>query len=136
VIFIWEGAVASLPDLYAVQTLERYKRRLHLNDQALAYWEIHRWALNLMWSLLVRTDYRIDLCVTTRPAEFAQAVARRTEEENWPVRYVFAKSAPDLGRRLASMPDVERVYYGQEDQQFSYGPHGFFISQDVPLTVS
>jgi hypothetical protein len=136
VIFIWEGAVASLPDYAVVKGLEYSKRHLHLWDQAVDYWQIHRWALNLMWSLLVRTDYRIDMCVTARPVEFAKAVARKCEQENWPVRYVFAQSAPNLGRQLASMADVERVYYGLAEQQFAYGPHGFFISPDVPLTVS
>jgi hypothetical protein len=135
-VFIWEGTVASLPDLYAVQTMERYKRRLRRYDAAVDYWEIHRWALNLMWSIMVRTEFRIDVCVTTREPDFARAVARRTEQENWPVRYVFARSAPDLGRQLASMPDVERVYYGLEEQQFTYGPHGFFVSPDSPLTVA
>lgn len=135
IIFVWEG-VATLPDSYTVQILERYKRRLHLWDQALGYWEINGWALNLMWTLLVRTDFRIDMAVTTRQPEFAQAVARKCEAENWPVRFVFAESAPKLGRRLASMPDVERVYYGLPEQRWAYGPHGYFISADVPLTVS
>jgi hypothetical protein len=135
-IFIWEGAVASLPDRWVVQTMESAKRAVKAWDQALGYWEVHPWALNLMWSLLVRTTHRIDICVTTRPVEFAQALARRCEQENWPVRYVFAEAASALGRRLVAMPDVVRVYYGLEEQQFSYGPHGFFVSPTVPLTVS
>jgi hypothetical protein len=136
VIFVWEGAVATLPDYPVVVSIERFKRRLRRWDQALGYWEINRWALNLMWSLLARTDFRIDLAVTTRQPEFAQAVARKCEAENWPVRYVFAEEAPKLGRLLVSMPDVERVYYGLEEQRWAFGPHGYFISPDAPLTVS
>lgn len=127
IIFIWEGAVADLPDAYTVKVLERYKGRLHLWDQAVGYWKIHIPALQAMWQIMVRTDLRIDMCVTTRPPEFAQALSRKVTEENWPIRYVFCESPHGLGRKLPAMPDVERVYYGVEEQRWAYGPHGVFF---------
>lgn len=134
VIFIWEGAVASLPDRYTVRTLERYKRRLFLYDQAVGYWEIHPWCLALMWSLMQRTPWRIDMCVTSRDAGFTKALAARATRENWPVRYVFCDA--ELGRKLPQMPDVTRVYYGDESQRFAYGPQGFHLDPSQPITVS
>lgn len=132
-IFIWEGAVASLPDKRSTYLLEHIKRRMGLFDEAVGHWEVHPWGLAAMWSLLARTQLRIDLCVTSRQPEFAQAVARKAERENWPVRYVFSETAQDLGRRLATMPDVKRVYYGLPEQRFAFGPHGYFFGPGVPL---
>lgn len=136
VIFIWEGAVATLPDRYTVRMLERYKGRLGLYDQAVSYWEISERSLNLMWTLLARTFYRIDLCVTSRGPGFTQAVTKRVEKENWPVEYVYCAQASDLGRSLAHAPDVERVYYGLEQHRWVFGPHGYHIGPDTPLGVT
>jgi hypothetical protein len=127
-IFIWEGAVASLPAGRVVRDLEWIKRRMGLFDAAVKYWEVHSWCLATMWSLMARTDRRIDLCVTTRQPEFAKAVGRRAERENWPVRYVFCESPQGLGRLLPQMPDVDLVYYGLEEQRWAYGPSGYHIT--------
>jgi hypothetical protein len=107
-----------------------------LFDQAMNLWQIQDRTLGLMWSLLIRTDYIIDICVTARAPRFARAVARRSERDNWPVRYVFADTAQRLGRSLAHSPDIHRVYYGLEEHRFSFGPQGYFIGPDTPLTVS
>lgn len=127
IIFIWEGAVAELPDKRAVRAMESLKATMNLWDQALGYWEINDFALQWMWSILARTKLRIDVCVTTRPAGFAQAVARLIDRNNWPIRYVTNQSAGDLGRLLPTMPDVERVYYGREEQRWAYGPQGMLL---------
>lgn len=128
-IWIFEGALASLPDKKMVRNWERVKCNLGLYDQALGYWEMSERAINMMWTLMARSQFRIDLCVTTRPEGFAQAVAKRVEKENWPVRYVFARTAPELGRGLPTMPDVERVVYGLEEQRWAFGPQGYLMSQ-------
>ena len=132
-IWIWEGAVASLPDKKAVRTWEKVKCNVGLWDQAVSYWEVSERGLAWMWAVLARTDYRVDVCVTTRPEGFAQAVAKRVEKENWPVRYVFARTAPELGKGLSTMPDVERVIYGLEEQRWAFGPQGYLLSQPGQL---
>lgn len=119
-----------------IQTLEWLARRTGQFDHAVGYWKPHQHALGLMWSLLARTPLRIDLCVTTRSERFAQAVAHKIEVENWPISYVFASAPEDLGRRLPYSPDAERVYYGLESQRWAYGPQGYFLSRDAPITVS
>jgi hypothetical protein len=129
-IFIWEGAVATLPDGDVIQRIEKVALTTKRWDRAVNYWNVNEHALKWMWAILARTDFRIDVCVTTRPSGFARAVARRSEQENWPVRYVFAEPADLLGRRLSSMADVERVVYGLEEQRWAYGPHGLFLSRD------
>jgi len=93
-------------------------------------------ALALMWSLNQRTPWRIDLVVTTRGPAFTKALSEKVTQENWPVRYVTYDTPQSLGRALSYMPDVQRVYYGLEEQRFAYGPHGFFCGPDTPLTVS
>jgi hypothetical protein len=135
VIFIWEGAVASLPDRYTVRMLERYKERLTLHDQALGYWQVSGRSLGLMWTLFARTFYRIDICVTSRGPGFTQAVSKKILQENWPVEYVYCAQAEDLGRSLAHAPDIARIYYGLEDHRWIFGPHGYHIGPDTPLTV-
>lgn len=111
--------------------MEYAKRRMRLWDAALNYWVLNEDALKTMWSLLARTDMRIDMVVTTRPAGFARALAQRCERENWPVRYVFAQEAAHLGRLLPTMADVDRVYYGLVEQRWCYGPHGVFFSPSI-----
>lgn len=127
VIFIWEGALAHLPDQPGPKTLEAVYRKTGRYDRAVGFWEVHEHGLAVMWTLFQRTPLRIDLAVTTRESGFARAVADLSDHENWPVRYVFAVAAAVLGRRLPQMPDVERVFYGVADQRFAYGPHGFFL---------
>jgi hypothetical protein len=127
IIFIWEGAVAELPDKRAVQAMERLKGALKLWDQALSYWNINSFAIQWMWSMLARTNLRIDVAVTTRPDGFGKAVARLVEYSNWPIRYVFTQPAENLGRMLPTMPDVDRVYYGREEQRWAYGPNGMHL---------
>jgi hypothetical protein len=129
IIFIWEGAVAQLPKKRGVQTMESLKRSMKVWDQAVSYWQINDQAINAAWSLLNTADLRMDIAVTSRPPEFAEAVARLVERQNLPFRYVFSESAQSLGRRLPSMPDVVRVYYGDVDQRWAYGPHGFYFSE-------
>ena len=135
VLFVWEGAVARLPDRRAVQSLEWVKRRAGLYDAAVGYWEPIPRALNLMWSFLARTPYRVDVVVTTRPPEFAEAVERLCDKENWPVYKVHCTSAEKLGRGLVGMPDVYRVYYGLEEQRWAFGPHGVFFGPDTPAGI-
>lgn len=134
-IFIWEGTVAHLPDRPMVRNLEWSKRRLHLWDQAVGYWVLHDIAIKWMWTLLVRTDIRTDVCVTSRSDDFAQAVARRLERDGLPVRYVFADSPNSLGRRLPVMPDVDRVYFGLEHQRWAYGHKGVLLNEAHPHQV-
>ena len=135
VIFIWEGGVATLPDTYTVRMLERYKERLTLHEQALGYWKVSGRSINFMWTLLSRTFYRIDVCVTSRGAGFTQALSQKILQENWPVEYVYHAKATDLGRSLAHAPDIKRVYYGLEQHRWIFGPHGYRIGPDNPLTV-
>jgi len=111
--------------------MEKVKCNLGLWDQALSYWQVRDEAIKWMWSILERTYIRIDVVVTTRPAEFAQALARKCEQENWPIRYVTAESPQKLGRRLSTMPDVKRVFYGLAEQQWAYGPVGYHFGGDV-----
>jgi hypothetical protein len=127
IIVIWEGALAELPDKRAVRAMEMIRVKTKLWGAAMDCWVINEFALKWLWSMLSRSPYRIDMAVTTRPAGFAKAVAERSERNNWPIRYIFAQSAQDLGRMLPTMPDVDRVYYGREDQRWAYGPHGIFL---------
>jgi len=133
VIFIWEGAVATLPDQYTVKTLERYKGRLHLYDQAVRYWRVSPRCINFMWTIMSRTFYRIDLAVTSRGPGFTQAVSKLVQEKNWPIEYVYCAKADVLGRSLAHAPDVARVFYGLDEHRWLFGPQGHHIGSDKPL---
>ena len=129
IIFIWEGTVAELPEKRTVKAMESLKAKMKLWDQALSYWDISDTTVKWMWAILARSNLRIDVCVTTRPPEFAKALARLSERNNWPIRYVFAQSVGDLGRALPAMPDVDRVYYGRINQRWALGPKAVFFPQ-------
>jgi hypothetical protein len=103
------------------------------NRRAVDYWKVRYHALALMWTLWQRTTWRIDLCVTTRSAPFTRALTRKVNDENWPIHFVWNEPAVNLGRRLAVMPDVERVYYGLEEQRFAFGPNGQCLHPDMPI---
>ena len=108
---------------------------MSLFEEAIGYWRIDGKALAWMWAILARTDFRIDLCVTSRETEFARALAHMIERENWPVRYVFAEAPDILGRRLALMRDIERVIYGLDEHRWAFGPHGLHISSAAQVVV-
>lgn len=135
VIFVWEGAVASLPDHRSVQAMEWLACRTGQHSQALKYWKVSGKSLGFMWTLFSRTFFRIDVCVTSRGAGFTKALSKKITQENWPVEYVYHAETNTLGRSLAHSPDVWRVYYGLEGQRWAFGPQGYFISPDTPLTL-
>jgi len=128
-IFVWEGCVAVLPGYGPALQVERYRVKLHQWDRAVRMWQLNELALKWMWTILARTQFRIDMVVTSRPPRFAKALAERIQEENWPVRYVFAMPAAELGRRLPTMFDVERVIYGLEEHRWAFGPHGLHLPE-------
>jgi hypothetical protein len=127
-IFVWEGTVASLPDSRAVRALEWVDCHAGQWRMAVDRWKVDPLALKWMWSIMVRSPFRIDMVVTSRPPRFAKALTAKIEMENWPVRYVFATSADALGRQLPAMPDVERVVYGLEEHRWCFGPQGLSLS--------
>jgi hypothetical protein len=127
VIFVWEGAVASLPDNRATHALEAIKRRMALWNAAVRYWEINPMAVAAMWQIHERTTLRIDLAVTSRGPNFAIAVAKLIQDRNWPVRSIFCETPDSLGRMLPQMPDVDRVYYGMDEHRWALGPRGMFF---------
>ena len=135
VIFIFEGAVATLPDHYTVRMLERYKGRLHLYDQAVGYWKVRERTLQFMWTIMSRTFFRIDLAVTSRGPGFTQAVSRLVQKNNWPIEYVYCAEAQVLGRSLAHAPDVAKVFYALEEHRWCFGPQGYCIGPGKPMVM-
>lgn len=135
VIFIWEGALASLPGHRSIRTVEWLACRTGQHRQALSYWKVSGRSLNMMWTLFARTFFRIDLCVTSRGPGFTEALSKKIQQENWPVEYVYCAQAEDLGRSLAHAPDVARVYYGLEEHRWAFGPQGCHIGPDIPFVV-
>jgi hypothetical protein len=127
VIFVWEGTLAHLPKGSGPGAVESVCRKIGRYERAVSYWKIHDTNVAVVWTLFQRTDYRIDLVVTTREDGFAKAVGDLSLRNGWPFRYVFATPAPVLGRRLPYMADVDRVFYGLEEQRFHFGPHGYFL---------
>lgn len=127
VIFVWEGAVASLPENRTTRSLEAIKRRMARWDAAVRCWEINTMAIAAMWQIHERTLLRIDMAVTSRGPNFALAVAKLIQERNWPVRAIFCETPDALGRMLPNMPDVDRVYYGVPEHRWALGPRGTFF---------
>jgi hypothetical protein len=128
VIFVWEGAVASLPDDRGSRALEAVQRRLGRFDAAVRHWDIHDLAVRTIWQIHQRSTLRIDMAVTSRGPSFGLAVARLCQERNWPVRAIFCETPSSLGRMLPNMPDVDRVYYGDPDHRWALGPRGAFFN--------
>lgn len=124
-LFLWERVVADLPKDHRTHedVLVRF-RRWH---RACGLWDINPLIKAHIWDLWLRYDLRVDVVVTSRPAAFADEVTARLDQEDVPVKRVFAMESHVLARKLVMMPDVKAVFFGDRNQQFTFGHYGRFV---------
>jgi hypothetical protein len=123
-LFTWD-ALAHIPNDIAVSKYEWYLRT-HRWQKAVACWEIFPLMSKWLWDIVWRHSVKLDV-VTFNGEQFAAALQRRFDEQQLPVNHTLSMQPDELAKELAVMPDVRRVYFGNPEDQFKYGPRGEFV---------
>jgi hypothetical protein len=125
-LWVWEHTLGDLPSAHVRR--ENLYVKTHRWHRAVQLWSINPVAVARLWDLWVRSDFRCDVVVTTRPAEFAIELAERFEYEDIPVRHTRAMGIGDVARRAINLPDVAGVIFGDPKQEFAFGRKGRFMA--------
>jgi hypothetical protein len=88
---------------------------------------VHDHVITLIWDVWNRGGFRSDVVITTRERGFTEAVAKLFDQQCPVVSYVYRMEPHVLGRRAAASPDVHKIFYGLDSQQFVYGAKGYHI---------
>lgn len=124
-VFTWD-TVAHLPDSQRAE--EHAAIRFHRWKRACSRWVLYETMHDWLWQIAWNTDFKVAFAVLDRPPGFADAVRTRVDSHRLPVRDVLQfESADHLARRLAHMPDVQRVYFSNPRHGLKYGRVGEFV---------
>jgi hypothetical protein len=122
-LFTWDS-LAHVPDDMVAK--HRMAIRMRRCDAAVNLWEIFpqmkKWLWHIVWNYSVKLDV-----VTFSGEHFAEALQRRFDREQLPVNHTLSMEADQLAKELAVMVDVKRVYFGDPEHQFKFGPRGEFV---------
>lgn len=126
-LFVFEGLVGRLDSVNAQK--EKLHRKLRRYTKAAACWEINEVAVSYLWDIVWRHHMQADLA-TYLP--YPDEIRKRTEEEGLPFgNYYRFDSADHLGKRLAFMPYVHRVYFSEPRRPFVFGDRGEFVDAET-----
>jgi hypothetical protein len=121
ILLVFEGAVGYLPD-ERKKAFDKAMSKRHWDD-AVALWELNDLMLRKIWDIMFRQHRDLDI-ITYLGKEFADMLAARLDEEDVPVRSVWATTPAILARKIALMPDVAAIYDPDPEHQFTYGSKG------------
>lgn len=125
-LFVFEGLIGVLPDNQ--ELTERFYRRVRAWKRAAALWEIDSRMLAHLWDIVWRSRFPLDV-VTFLPEPYAGEMKLRLDNLQVPYgHFQVYESAHVLGRRLAHMPYVQRVYYGLPGLTFVFGSKGELVT--------
>jgi len=124
---VFEGALAWLPDEHAQRQYNRHMDRGEF-DKAVDLFEFNQKLETVVWDRSFRMSMQIDVITFLGPDKWAEAVARRIGDEELPVHKVWATTPKILGRKLAYMRDLVRVYHCYEQYQLYFGQKGRYLT--------
>lgn len=125
-LMVFEGLIGLLPTPRS-RTVESLCRKARQWGMAVNAYEINEGMAKAINDAVWRRHQQIDV-VTFLGEGFADAVAARLEEEQFPIGHVMATTSEKLARRIATMPDVFAVYDPDPTHRFRYGGKGRFLS--------
>jgi len=120
---VFEGALAWLPDEKVQRQFTRHMDRGEFS-KAVDLFEFNQKLETVIWDRSFRVSMQIDVITFLGPDKFAEEVARRIGDEELPIHKVWATTPKILGRRLAYMPDLVRVYHAYPQYQLYFGQKG------------
>jgi hypothetical protein len=124
-VIVFENAVGYLPD-------DRRDRWAELKaardwDGMAGLFELDPMLLRKITDLTYRFSVAVDVVVYCGPEPLAEAVARRLDRENVPVRIVFSSTPERMSRRTSYEPDIMAVYDANPGHQLAYGRKGRYL---------
>lgn len=123
ILVVFEGLVAYLgPD-----KVNAYNELGSRGDwrAAVELWEFNPLALAKLNDLIMRRDIKVEVVSFIMPAEGAQALAERFDDESVPVSRVLSSTPDRTARRLAYGPDIARVYCPDPQHAWMCGGKGY-----------
>jgi hypothetical protein len=128
VALVLEGALAWPPeDPKEAKNFDRLMKRGRWEDAA-DLLEFNERMETVIWDRSWRLSMTIDVVTFLGPDDWAVAVARRIGDEELPIHKVWATTPQLLGRRLAFMPDLVRIYDPFPQHQLMFGQKGRLIT--------
>jgi hypothetical protein len=82
----------------------------------------------VIWDRTWRMSMVIDVVTYLGPDAWAEEAARRIGDEELPVHKVWATTPQLLGRKIAFMPDLQRIYDPFPQHQLMFGSKGRLIT--------
>jgi hypothetical protein len=129
-VIVFEGLLGVLPDKRAEAKAYSFAR-LHRWRKVINTFEINEEMAKRIWDITWRYKHEVDV-VTFLGEQYAKPLEKRLDQEDLPIRHVWADDPVHLSRRLATMPHVAAVYDAEPSRRFTYGSKGRWINPDAP----
>lgn len=129
-VIVFENLLGILPNKTAEAKAASFLKFKRWN-RAVNVFEINEALARRIWDVTWRFDFSVDV-ITYVSEEFAEAVEKRLEREDIPVRSVWYTEPQVLARKLAYMPQVACVYDPNPHHQFTYGSKGRILDPARP----
>lgn len=123
---VLEGALGFLPRARVGRFNELGSRGQW--DLAWAVWDLNDLMCRKVWDVTYRQSFQVEVVTYACPAEGAQGLAERLDEEGLPVSRVLASTPARMARRLAYAPDIAAVYDANPEHALAYGSKGRHLS--------
>jgi hypothetical protein len=131
IVIVFENALGYLPDDRRAQW-RKLSRKGRWDDVARLF-ELNVLMLRQIAWLTHRKGTSIDVVTYCGPSEFAAALSRRFDDENLPVRRVFASNPERMARTTSYEPDIMAVYDANPGHARVYGPKGVLLTHHNQL---
>lgn len=132
-VIVFENLLGLLPTKTAEAKAASYLRFKRWN-RAVNVYEINEGLARRIWDVTWRLDFSVDV-ITYVSEEFAEAVEKRLEREDLPIRSVWFTEPHLLARKLAYMPQVACIYDPDPHHVFTFGSKGRIISPADPNLI-
>lgn len=124
--FVFEGLLGRQTHPWS-KTQEATYIALRQWKAAVGTWDLSEQMLAHVWDVTWRHHMSLDV-VTFKPAGFALALEERFDREHLPIGSVVRFDSPnDLAKRMAYLPQVMTVFFGNPEWEFRFGSRGRLI---------
>jgi hypothetical protein len=130
-VVVFENALGYLPDDRRGQW-RKLSRRGRWDDVARLF-DLDPLMMRQIARLTHLHAVSIDVVTYCGPADFAAALSRRFDDENLPVRRVFASNPEKMARTTSYEPDIMVVYDANPGHARVYGPKGVLLKHHDQL---
>jgi hypothetical protein len=124
-VILFEHLLGILPDNDAMRRANKAIKKRRWRE-AVDCFDMNDMLVAKIWDLTMRLGWEVDV-VTSLGHDFARELEARMTRENIPVSRVWYEESRQLGRRLASAPDIRNVYFADPGLSLVFGSRGKWI---------